>query len=43
MQVFDPDGKFIAQWNHVGSPWGIDITSDDHIIMCNDTITAFSS
>jgi len=35
MQVFDGDGKFLHQWKHVGSPWGIAITPDQHIIMCD--------
>lgn len=35
MQVFDANGKFIAQWKHVGSPWGITITPDDSIFMCD--------
>jgi DNA-binding beta-propeller fold protein YncE len=33
MQVFDEDGKFLAQWNHVGSPWGIAITPDGFLYM----------
>jgi DNA-binding beta-propeller fold protein YncE len=35
MQVFDADGKFITQWKHVGSPWGVVITADDSIFMCD--------
>jgi DNA-binding beta-propeller fold protein YncE len=35
MQVFDADGNFITQWKHVGSPWGVTITADDHIVMCD--------
>jgi DNA-binding beta-propeller fold protein YncE len=35
MQVFDSDGKFITQWKHVGSPWGVVIGADDHIYMCD--------
>jgi DNA-binding beta-propeller fold protein YncE len=34
MQVFDADGKFIAQWKHVGSPWGI-VIRDEEIFMCD--------
>jgi DNA-binding beta-propeller fold protein YncE len=33
MQVFDEDGKFLAQWKHVGSPWGVVVTPDQHILM----------
>ncbi|MFN3325046.1 MAG: peptidyl-alpha-hydroxyglycine alpha-amidating lyase family protein [Bryobacteraceae bacterium] len=35
MQIFDADGKFIAQWTHVGSPWGIVITDDEQLYMCD--------
>ena len=35
MQVFDADGNFITQWKHVGSPWGVAITADEHIVMCD--------
>jgi DNA-binding beta-propeller fold protein YncE len=35
MQVFDADGKFITQWKHVGSPWGVYITEDQSIFMCD--------
>ncbi len=28
MQLFDPDGKFIDQWTHVGSPWGLALGED---------------
>jgi DNA-binding beta-propeller fold protein YncE len=26
IQVFDGNGKFVEQWKHVGSPWGLQIT-----------------
>jgi DNA-binding beta-propeller fold protein YncE len=35
MQVFDADGKFLTQWKHVGSPWGIYITEDESLFMCD--------
>lgn len=35
MQVFDANGKFITQWKHVGSPWGIAIPGDGFIYMCD--------
>jgi len=36
VQVFDESGKFIAQWNNVGSPWGLDITADrQHILLAD--------
>ncbi len=34
MQVFDSNGKFITQWKHVGSPWGI-VVRDEAIFMCD--------
>ena len=33
IQVFDGDGNFLRQWNHVGSPWGLDITEDQKLFM----------
>lgn len=35
LQVFDAQGKFIAQWKHVGSPWGVVITADDKLLLCD--------
>lgn len=35
MQVFDANGKFIEQWKHVGSPWGLVITEDESMFMCD--------
>jgi len=35
MQVFDADGNFLAQWKHVGSPWGLFITEDQSLYMCD--------
>ncbi|MFB3776554.1 MAG: peptidyl-alpha-hydroxyglycine alpha-amidating lyase family protein [Bryobacteraceae bacterium] len=35
MQVFDADGKFLAQWKHVGSPWGVALTPDEQILMAD--------
>ena len=35
MQVFDANGKFIAQWKHIGSPWGVVIADDGSIFMCD--------
>jgi DNA-binding beta-propeller fold protein YncE len=35
MQVFDPDGKFLEQWKHIGSPWGVVITPDESLFMCD--------
>ncbi len=33
LQIFDGDGKFLAQWTHVGSPWGLVITPDQRIFI----------
>jgi DNA-binding beta-propeller fold protein YncE len=35
IQVFDADGTFLTQWKHVGSPWGVVITDDDHLFLCD--------
>ena len=35
MQVFDSDGKFLTQWKHVGSPWGVVVSDDDFIYMAD--------
>jgi sugar lactone lactonase YvrE len=26
VQIFDPDGRFVTEWDHVGAPWGLCIT-----------------
>ncbi len=33
IQVFDTDGKFLDQWQHLGSPWGLQITPDQELYM----------
>jgi DNA-binding beta-propeller fold protein YncE len=35
IQIFDAEGKFLNQWKHVGSPWGLYITDDQSIFMCD--------
>jgi DNA-binding beta-propeller fold protein YncE len=35
LQVFDADGKFVTEWKHVGSPWGVVITPDESLFMCD--------
>ena len=35
MQVFDANGKFVTQWKHVGSPWGVVITPDQQLYLCD--------
>lgn len=35
LQVFDAQGKFLTQWKHVGSPWGVVITDDDKLLLCD--------
>lgn len=34
MQVFEPDGTFVAQWRHLLAPWGICVTSKDEVWAC---------
>ncbi|MDX1980143.1 MAG: hypothetical protein SFV51_07735, partial [Bryobacteraceae bacterium] len=31
----DADGKFLKEWKQAGSPWGIVITRDQQIILCD--------
>jgi len=35
MQIFDGNGKFLREWKHVGSPWGVFITEDQFLFMCD--------
>jgi DNA-binding beta-propeller fold protein YncE len=35
MQVFDAEGKFLTQWKNVGSPWGVVITGDEKLFLCD--------
>lgn len=31
MQIFSPEGEFLAMWTHVGQPWGVAITPEDMV------------
>ena len=33
IQVFDPEGGFLREWTQLGSPWGLEMTADQHIFM----------
>ena len=33
IQIFDTDGRFLTQWTSVGYPYGLWITSDQHVWM----------
>jgi sugar lactone lactonase YvrE len=33
IQIFDPDGKFLKQWTHLGSPWGLFLAKDNTLYM----------
>ncbi len=36
IQIFDLDGKFLAQWKHVGAPWGLALSPDHQFLyMCD--------
>lgn len=35
VQVFDSSGKFLSQWRHVGSPWGLDIRPDGTLFLAD--------
>lgn len=34
VQVFDPQGKFLAEWRNLMVPWGLTITANDEIWAC---------
>ncbi len=33
LQIFDADGKFLDQWTHVGSPWGLALSRDGALFL----------
>jgi hypothetical protein len=33
IQVFDADGRFLSEWKHVGSPWGLAFAPDGNLLM----------
>lgn len=35
LQIFDANGTFLDQWDHVGSPWGLHITPEQEIFMAD--------
>lgn len=35
LQIFDTDGKFLEQWTHVGSPWGLELAADSSIFIAD--------
>jgi hypothetical protein len=37
VQVFDPSGKFLAEWRNLLVPWGLSITKDDEIWACGSS------
>ena len=36
VQIFDQDGKFIDQWTHLGTPWGV-FAKDDKLYVVDGT------
>ena len=38
VQIFDGEGEFLAEWTHLGIPYGIDI-SDDDLLFVADGVT----
>ena len=36
VQVFDQSGKFLRQWNHLGTPWGV-FVKDDRLYVVDGT------
>jgi DNA-binding beta-propeller fold protein YncE len=35
IQIFDTDGNFQKEWKDLGSPWGLALTADNHILMAD--------
>ena len=35
VQIFDENGRFLKQWTHLGSPWGLYFTPDHQLFMCD--------
>jgi DNA-binding beta-propeller fold protein YncE len=35
LQIFDANGKFLQQWTHVGSPWGLDMQPDQTLFIAD--------
>ena len=35
IQIFSSDGKFITEWKQAGSPWGLCLTGDDFLFVCD--------
>ena len=39
IQVFDPDGRFLKQWRHVGRPFGLYLTPDQTLFVTDGSET----
>jgi DNA-binding beta-propeller fold protein YncE len=35
IQIFDSEGTLLKQWTHLGSPWGLYLTPDETLYMCD--------
>lgn len=35
VQIFDANGVFQKEWKDLGSPWGLALTADNHILMAD--------
>jgi DNA-binding beta-propeller fold protein YncE len=35
VQIFDAKGRYLDQWNHVGSPFGLALTDDGHVFIAD--------
>ena len=35
VQIFDANGKFLNEWKHVGSPWGLALAPDGNLFMAD--------
>src|SRR5204863_7833080 len=37
IQIFDPMGKFIAEWKNIITPWYLVITKNDEVYVCGSS------
>lgn len=35
VQIFTPEGEYLTQWTHIGKPYQIILTPDDHFFLCD--------
>ncbi len=43
IQIFDQNGKYLAEWKHLGRPTGLFISKDDTIYVADAAGNAYSA